>query len=622
MQTITPQILHQKNVLRKGLDADVSANVFGLNKTKLQKYIQCIRAQQRITAAQSIVYLIMGYYWKGRFTKEKKFTLPKYGEIKQLVKADREIIGSCKILGTYAATLDVIEASYLIGNLYTATIPDDLRSTNGVYYTPPNLTTRLLNLAEKAGVNWATATILDPACGGGAFLAPVALRIASVLDSEDSNVIIDHIEKNLKGFEIDPFSAWLSQVFVEVAISKHCLIAKRRLNNIIEVRDSLAIENTKEKYDLIIGNPPYGKIKLETELRKKFDDCLYGHANLYGLFVHVAFSLVKRNGIVAYVTPTGFLGGQYFKKLRSFIAANSTPLEFDFLTFRKGIFEDVLQETMLTIYRKGKSVQPLVVNEILPSSAKAYDVHAVGAFALPNDPSSPWLLARNKSNAKLVSKLGKLSHHLNDWGYGVKTGPLVWNRHKIQLRRAKGKGTFPLIWAETISTKGEFLWKADKKNHTLYFAFKNGDEWLLEKKPCIIMQRTTAREQEKRLLTAILPMTMFKACGAVIIENHLNVIQPITASPKVSLELLNIFLSTKIADDVFRCISGSVAVSAYEIECMPLPNPELLIPLQKMLDSGTEKKLIEDALFNDFYGWQRWQSHEYKLMKAFTADYS
>jgi len=597
MTAITP-ITKRWATLRMSENHEM-VDIYAVHKSNLQKYVKKVPANLRMREAHSIVYRLMYFYWKGRFRDEKDFKLPAYVHAKQLKKVNSVVIDSCKILGSYTATLDVTEASYLIGNIYTATIPDDIRSKNGVYYTPPNLTGRLLNLAEKAGVNWGTARILDPACGGGAFLAPVALRIASALNSQDAGSIIEHIETNLKGFEIDPFSAWMSQVFVEVAVSRHCLLAGRRLKNIIEVKDSLAIVNTEEKFDLIIGNPPYGKIKLDKDVRKKFESCLYGHANLYGLFVHVAFNQLQRKGIIAYVTPTGFLGGEYFKKLRSFIATNGTPIEFDFISFRKGIFEDVLQETMLAIYKEGKTmVHSVIVNEIIPASLKQYDISPVGSFQLPPDSSSPWLLARNRGNAKLVSRLSTLTHYLKDWGYEIKTGPLVWNRHKSQLKAKKGKDTFPLIWAETVSTKGEFRWKAEKKNHTLYFKFKTGDDWLLEKKPCIIMQRTTAKEQDKRLLTTILPKAMFRESGAVIIENHLNVIQPITESPKVSLKLLNFFLSTKIADDVFRCISGSVAVSAYEIESMPLPAPELLSPIQRLLDAGTESKLIEEAFIS------------------------
>ena len=90
----------------------------------------------------------------------------------------------------------------------------------GVFYTPPILTKRLLDLAEQGGINWGCSKVLDPACGGGAFLAPIATRMAKSLALMNSEERIKHIEANLKGFEIDPFAAWMSQAFVEIVLAE------------------------------------------------------------------------------------------------------------------------------------------------------------------------------------------------------------------------------------------------------------------------------------------------------------------------------------------------------------------------------------------------------------------
>lgn len=51
----------------------------------------------------------------------------------------------------------------------------DLRAARGAYYTPPVLAERLLDLAAAEGADGSTITaLLDPARGGGAFLAPLA----------------------------------------------------------------------------------------------------------------------------------------------------------------------------------------------------------------------------------------------------------------------------------------------------------------------------------------------------------------------------------------------------------------------------------------------------------------
>jgi len=110
-------------------------------------------------------------------------------------------------LGRAVTRMDPVEAGYRIGCTYTAAIPRDLRARWGAYYTPPALTKRLLDMATEAGVRWNSCRVLDPACGGGAFLTAIALRILDALDNRRPDVVMDHIESRIRGFEIDPFAA-------------------------------------------------------------------------------------------------------------------------------------------------------------------------------------------------------------------------------------------------------------------------------------------------------------------------------------------------------------------------------------------------------------------------------
>ena len=50
-----------------------------------------------------------------------------------------------------------------------------------MYYTPPSLSEYFLEIVSSTGINWKTARVLDPACGGGAFLLPVALKMREFL---------------------------------------------------------------------------------------------------------------------------------------------------------------------------------------------------------------------------------------------------------------------------------------------------------------------------------------------------------------------------------------------------------------------------------------------------------
>jgi adenine-specific DNA-methyltransferase len=195
--------------------------------------------------------------------------------------------------------------------------------------------------------------------------------------------------------------------------------------------------------------------------------------------------------------------------------------------------------------------------------------------------------------APLVARLAEMTHRLADWGYTVSTGPLVWNRFKDQLAHQPGRNRHPLIWAEAVTSDGRFVYRADKKNHAPYFEIRRGDEWLIVDYPCVLLQRTTAKEQARRLIAALLPEEFLARHGAVVVENHLNMLRPIVESPAVPADVLAAFLNSSAADRAFRCVSGSVAVSAYELETLPLPSPEDLGDLRRLVRNRASRSRIE-----------------------------
>ena len=113
--------------------------------------------------------------------------------------------------------------------------------------------------------------------------------------------------------------------------------------------------------------------------------------------------------------------------------------------------------------------------------------------------------------------------------------------------------------------------------------------------PCVLLQRTTAKEQPRRLIAAALPARFLVRHGAVVIENHLNMLRPMAAAPPVEAAVLTAFLNSAAADRTFRCVSGSVAVSAYELEALPLPAPESLDGLRRLVAGQSSRQRIETA---------------------------
>jgi adenine-specific DNA-methyltransferase len=486
-------------------------------------------------------------------------------------------------MGHAAAQLDIEAGTYQIGLTYTTLLPPHHRARLGIYYTPPTLTARLTDQATAAGVDWSHCRVLDPACGGGAFLTPVAQRILDALPDSSPQTLIDNIATRLRGYEIDPFAAWLTQVALDAMLLPACRRARRQLPIVVTVCDSLRRQPPDERFDLVIGNPPYGRVNLEPEEREHYRRSLHGHANLYGLFTDVALDYAKPGGVIAYVTPTSFLAGQYFKNLRELLARTAPLATVDFVAVRRGVFEDVLQETLLATYKRGAEPATAAVYQVTPVNGDELKVEKSGTFTLPSDPSQPWLLPRAAKQARIVTSLRAMPDRLADWGYTVSTGPLVWNRHKQQLADMPGEGRLPLIWAEAVTADGRFVWRAAKKNHTRYFEPRENDEWLITRSPCVLLQRTTAKEQHRRLIAATLPVSFVAEHGAVVIENHLNMLRPTIGGPRVPPTVLAAFLNSAAADQAFRCVNGSVAVSAYELEAFPLPASTALTELAELV---------------------------------------
>ncbi|HTE33672.1 MAG TPA: N-6 DNA methylase, partial [Chryseolinea sp.] len=150
---------------------------------------------EHIHYAQTFILKVIEEYWLQSHQKQKMpRRLPFLFKKVIVKKLDKSVDSVAQAIGAAAANLPIIECSYLLGTVYTSVLPASTRTAGGIFYTPPSLTRRLIDLAEKAGVDWSTATIIDPACGGGAFLAPICLRVLDAIKDQDRDSILTHIQ--------------------------------------------------------------------------------------------------------------------------------------------------------------------------------------------------------------------------------------------------------------------------------------------------------------------------------------------------------------------------------------------------------------------------------------------
>ena len=530
-------------------------------------------ADRRQAGAQAVTGALMQTYLKavGVSMRSRMTALSVEGALP--TEVTEEVVG----LGQRLSTLSPIEACYRLGTLYTGLQAPNLRAANGAYYTPVAVAQKLVDQATATGVDWSTARVWDPACGSGVFLLAVVERMAAAQPSLD----LATLASRLHGMEQDPVAAALADQFLAVQLAALSQAQGIEVATLVQVGNTLT-DAPDRTYDLVIGNPPYGRLTLTPALRDRYARSLFGHANLYGLFTDLALRHLDRQGVLAFVTPTSFLGGQYFCALRQLLATLAPPTQLTFLADRQGVFEDVLQETLLTTYRFGDAAHEVQVHQLIFTDERTLAQTALGTTAAPKD-GTPWLFPRQAEDARLLQRAAQMPDRLTDLGYRVSTGPLVWNRHKAQLRVVPETGTFPIVWADAVKA-GQLDLDAAQRVQGRH-VHVGTQRHLLTRTAGVVLQRTTAKEQPRRLVAAVLPPSLIEAHGGVVVENHLNLLLPERPSA-LAPELLAWLLGTAVMDRLFRCVSGSVAVSAYELQAVPLPPQAWLESLGQAMADG------------------------------------
>ena len=254
-------------------------------------------------------------------------------------------------------------------------------------------------------------TILDPACGSGAFLnAALQWLMAEhkLIDEMEAKVTGSAIEfqsvensileHNLYGVDINEESVEIAQLALWLRTAK----PHRKLNSLnenIKCGNSLISDpaiagekafNWQEQFpkvfekggfDVVIGNPPYIPTERITSADKSYYEevfqSAYGRINVYPLFYERGLKLLKNNGLLGYITPYTLMKNQYYIEARRYILDNCTILCLaDFSGFP--VFEDATVDSIILILQKQhykKAVPYIFINHIKDFANGLYSIH-------------------------------------------------------------------------------------------------------------------------------------------------------------------------------------------------------------------------------------------------------
>lgn len=484
---------------------------------------------------------------------------------------------------------DLLEATYWLSSAYAQLAGEERRKQLAMFFTPPSLTKRLLDDLSASGVDFAVRKFCDPACGGAAFLAPIAMRMRDALRERGASPaqILDHVQRHLLGFDKDAALCEMSKHFLLMVLHDEVVATGARPKFQVYQGDSLLrAQHLLGTLDVVVCNPPFRKMPSAEAAHylDDFTDIIEAQPNLYALFVALCVKLLAPGGTCALVTPTSFLSGQYFSKLRTFLMTRTTVLSIGMVSDRLGVFIDVEQETALTLVRREEAGHASTTEAEVSVVARNGHYVNVGRCVLPNS-GAAWPIPRTESDVALLKSAAKSRATLADYGYAPRIGAFVWNRDTRttypsakSAAHARGGTAVPLLWSSDISPDGSLRFTGSPKTNREHCFVNLGakDHPSVVRRPSVLLQRVTSNDQPRRLVAAAVPKLLIETYGGFVGENHTVILEQVSPEPALTPDQLAQLLTTPTVDRYFRCISGATNVSVFELSQLRLPDPSRL----------------------------------------------
>jgi adenine-specific DNA-methyltransferase len=463
-----------------------------------------------------------------------------------------------------------------IGAAYVEALSSATRARHGRHYTPPELASHLWAMARASmGLpprpQVMHGLVRDPACGAGALLLPALREHLHASVGVDSALTLAGLPNLFVGVDSDPAAAWIANVVLAAemlpTLARLPETLRKPLPALAHVGDGLIPPDAAAR--VVLMNPPYGRVRLSPAERDRYAHVLYGHANLYGLFMAAAVESLDAEGVLAALVPTSFTSGRYFANLRAHLGREAAMSTVMFVEDRSGVFSSVLQETCLAVFERRRR--------------RRTQISSLGSAKTPiatvkvQKSAGPWVLPRRSDDAPIAAAASAMTSSLASLGWRASTGPLVWNRRAGDLHATWTPSRAHIIWAADLD--GGVLHRDPARDAMRYFelSMPSDQKVMVLDQPAVLVQRTTAPEQSRRLIAAHLGRERLTDWhGRVTVENHVNVLRPMVPDPVLTLEAMTRLLGTRTLDRVVRSISGSVALSAYELESIPLPHRDIV----------------------------------------------
>jgi hypothetical protein len=315
-------------------------------------------------------------------------------------------------------SFDVIPLEF-ISSIYEAFVSKD----KGTHYTPSHLVDIVLDTCLPWDDDQWDIKVLDPACGSGIFLVKAFQRLVyrwrrsqNFKERPTADVLRKLLGENLFGIDIKRDAVRVACFSLYLAMCdeiepryiwdrvKFPLLRGRRLiasDFFREDGEGFRTLPDQRKYDVVVGNAPWGTGTMTEQARKWAKSYNWGtsYKNIGPLFLAKGAWLVKPDGRVAMLQPSGLLfntiktASDFRKRLLSKYAVEQI---INLSALRFGLFKDAVAPACIICLRPSPpDYSPITYISPKPSLSAddnfriifdAYDHHAVLSHEAHDDP--------------------------------------------------------------------------------------------------------------------------------------------------------------------------------------------------------------------------------------------
>lgn len=337
-----------------------------------------------------------------------------------------------------------------------------------------------------------------------------------------------------------------------------------------------------EQYSHVILNPPYLRIRRDTEQSRLLRSAGLSATNLYSAFVSLALRQLQSGGQMIAIIPRSFCNGQYYKEFRQQILNESSIQMIHVFRSRTDLFkgDGVLQENVVMLLQKGVPQSKVTVSFSTNVSLDDQS-ERVSVFEEIVDPGDSDKVIRLHLEPQATSALSKLlSFSLDELGLSASTGPVVDFRTKAHLSQENLTQGVPLIHAHHVQNS-ELVWPSSNLNKcNILGRHEETEKYILPVGNYVVLRRFSSNEQSHRIISNPVAESTCTEFNGISFENHVNYFH--RDKRGISLDEawgLSAYLNTTTVDEMFRGISGSTQVNLSDLRRLKYPSMEDLIKI-------------------------------------------